>query len=58
MTCKETYYFSAKCLAISNSNKNLVIVGDKTISNYIHNLAGFATDFPIAEELTTEQLAL
>ena len=36
----------------------VVIVGDKTISNYIHNLAGFATDFPIAEELTTEQLAL
>ena len=34
----------------------VVIVGDKTISNYIHNLADFAIDFPIAEELTTEQL--
>ena len=35
---------------------NLVVVfGDKTISNYIHNIADFAIDFPIAEELKTDQ---
>jgi len=28
-----------------------VIIGDKIISNYIHNLAEFAIDFPIAKEL-------
>ncbi|WP_111707221.1 carboxymuconolactone decarboxylase family protein [Lutibacter citreus] len=27
------------------------VVGDKIISNYIHNLADFAIDFPIAAEL-------
>ncbi|MDV7186410.1 carboxymuconolactone decarboxylase family protein [Lutibacter sp. TH_r2] len=27
------------------------VVGDKIISNYIHNLADFAIDFPLAEEL-------
>ena len=29
----------------------VIIIGDKIISNYIHNLAGFAIDFPIAPEL-------
>ncbi|WP_366185221.1 carboxymuconolactone decarboxylase family protein [Flavobacterium ovatum] len=29
----------------------VIVVGDKVISNYIHNLAGFAIDFPIAPEL-------
>jgi len=29
----------------------VIVIGDKTISNYIHNLAGFAIDFPIAPEL-------
>lgn len=29
------------------------VVGDKIISNYIHNLADFAIDFPIAQELET-----
>ena len=29
----------------------VIVVGDKTISNYIHNLAGFAIDFPVAPEL-------
>jgi uncharacterized peroxidase-related enzyme len=29
----------------------VIVIGDKTISNYIHNLAGFAIDFPVAEEL-------
>lgn len=29
----------------------VMVVGDKIISNYIHNLAGFEIDFPIAKEL-------
>jgi len=28
-----------------------IAIGDKTISNYIHNLADFAIDFPIAPKL-------
>lgn len=30
------------------------VVGEKIISNYIHNLAGFPIDFPIAQELHSE----
>ncbi|KIX22669.1 alkylhydroperoxidase [Flavobacterium sp. 316] len=29
----------------------VIIVGDKIISNYIHNLTGFAIDFPLAPEV-------
>ncbi|MFO0434397.1 MAG: carboxymuconolactone decarboxylase family protein [Sphingobacteriaceae bacterium] len=29
----------------------IIVVGDKIISNYIHNLTGFAIDFPIATEI-------
>jgi len=29
----------------------VIVVGDKIISNYIHNLAGFEIDFPIATEI-------
>ena len=29
----------------------VIVVGDKVISNYIHNLAGFAIDFPIAPKV-------
>ena len=29
----------------------VIVVGDKTISNYIHNLTGFEIDFPIAPEI-------
>lgn len=29
----------------------VIVVGDKIISNYIHNLTGFAIDFPVAAEL-------
>ncbi|MEM6803662.1 MAG: carboxymuconolactone decarboxylase family protein [Bacteroidota bacterium] len=29
----------------------VVLIGDKIISNYIHNLTGFAIDFPVAPEL-------
>jgi len=31
----------------------IIVVGDKMISNFIHNLAGFEIDFPVAEELET-----
>ncbi len=31
----------------------VIVIGDKTISNYLHNLTGFAIDFPIAPELET-----
>ena len=31
----------------------VVVIGDKIISNYIHNLAQFAIDFPVAPELDT-----
>ncbi|WP_152286861.1 carboxymuconolactone decarboxylase family protein [Flavicella marina] len=34
----------------------VIVIGDKTISNYIHNLADFAIDFPQAQELATEEL--
>jgi uncharacterized peroxidase-related enzyme len=30
----------------------IIVVGDKIISNYIHNLAGFEIDFPVAAELS------
>ncbi|WP_296698399.1 carboxymuconolactone decarboxylase family protein [Algoriphagus sp.] len=29
----------------------IIVIGDKIISNYIHNLTGFEIDFPIAPEL-------
>ncbi|WP_317195137.1 carboxymuconolactone decarboxylase family protein [Algoriphagus oliviformis] len=29
----------------------VIVVGDKVISNYIHNLTGFEIDFPLAPEL-------
>ncbi len=31
----------------------VIVIGDKTISNYIHNLTGFAIDFPLAPALET-----
>jgi len=31
----------------------VIVVGDKIISNYLHNLTGFAIDFPLAPELQT-----
>lgn len=31
----------------------VIVVGDKIISNYIHNLTGFEIDFPLAPELET-----
>ena len=29
----------------------IIVIGDKIISNYIHNLTGFEIDFPLAEEI-------
>lgn len=29
----------------------VIVVGDKIISNYLHNLTGFEIDFPLAEEI-------
>lgn len=29
----------------------VIVIGDKTISNYIHNITGFAIDFPLAPAL-------
>lgn len=29
----------------------IIVVGDKTISNYLHNLTDFEIDFPVAEEI-------
>lgn len=29
----------------------VIIIGDKIISNYLHNLTGFEIDFPLAEKL-------
>jgi len=31
----------------------VIVIVDKTINNYIHNLAGFEIDFPVAPELET-----
>ncbi len=31
----------------------VMVIGDKIISNYIHNLTGFPIDFPVAPELET-----
>ena len=35
----------------ANLIDTVIIIGDKTISNYIHNLTDFAIDFPLAPEL-------
>lgn len=37
----------------SNMIDIVMIIGDKIISNYIHNLTGFEIDFPLAVELET-----
>lgn len=29
----------------------VIVIGDKIISNYLHNLTGFEIDFPLADEL-------
>ncbi len=37
----------------ANLIDTVLVIGDKIISNYIHNLTGFEIDFPIAPELET-----
>ena len=46
--------FFAAGYSESNMIDVVIVVGDKVISNYIHNLSGFAIDFPLAEELELE----
>lgn len=44
--------------AVGYSEENLIdvvmVIGDKIISNYIHNITGFEVDFPLAPELKEE----
>lgn len=35
----------------ANMIDSVIVIGDKTISNYIHNLTDFAIDFPLAPSL-------
>lgn len=46
-----------KLFAAGYNEANLIdivmVIGDKMISNYLHNLTGFAVDFPAAPELET-----
>ena len=35
----------------ANLVDTVIVIGDKIISNYIHNLTGFEIDFPLADEL-------
>ena len=46
-------------LATGYNEENLIdtviVIGDKTISNYIYGLAGFEIDFPVAPELILER---
>lgn len=43
-------YFAAGYTEV-NLIDTVIVIGDKVISNYIHNLTGFAIDFPIAPDL-------
>ena len=44
--------FFAAGYSESNLIDVIIVVGNKIISNYIHNLAGFEIDFPVATELS------
>ena len=46
---KETFFAAGYTEA--NFIDVVIIIGDKIISNYIHNMTGFPIDFPIAPEL-------
>ncbi len=47
--------------AVGYTEANLIdvvmVMGDKTVSNYIHNLAGFEIDFPVAPALANKAVA-
>ncbi|WP_194777633.1 carboxymuconolactone decarboxylase family protein [Pararhodonellum marinum] len=32
----------------------VIVIGDKTISNYMHNLTGFEIDFPLAQPISVQ----
>jgi uncharacterized peroxidase-related enzyme len=34
----------------------VIVIGDKIISNYLHNLTGFPIDFPVAQELVEAEV--
>ncbi len=40
----------------SNMIDVIIVIGDKIISNYIHNLTGFEIDFPIADSIALSNL--
>ncbi len=46
---KETFFAAGYTEA--NMIDAVIIIGDKIISNYLHNLTGFEIDFPLAEEI-------
>ncbi len=46
---KEAYFAAGYTEA--NMVDTVIVIGDKIISNYIHNLTGFEIDFPLAPEL-------
>jgi len=50
LTAKDAFFAAGYTEA--NMIDVVIIVGDKVISNYIHNLTGFAIDFPLAPELS------
>ena len=43
--------FFAAGYSESNMIDVVIVIGDKIISNYLHNLTGFTIDFPLAPEL-------
>jgi alkylhydroperoxidase family enzyme len=46
----KTAFFNAGYTEV-NMIDVVIVVGDKIVSNYIHNLADFAIDFPLAPAL-------
>jgi len=53
-TGDEKEKFFAAGYTVANMIDVLIVIGDKIISNYLHNLTGFEIDFPLAEQLTAE----
>lgn len=51
ITQEETKSFFAAGYTEANMIDVIIVIGDKIISNYLHNFTGFEIDFPLAEEL-------
>lgn len=51
-TAKESFFNAG--YTESNMIDVVMVIGDKIISNYVHNLTDFAIDFPLAPTLETE----